>query len=530
MINTTATTTDSLLTTIQKSLQARKKKSRLRQLTTFETDNININNNEKGQQQDLYYYVDFSSNDFLSLATNKTLYSIFLAELKKCRKLGSGGSRLLDGNSHYVESLETQIAKFHRAPAGLIFNSGFDANVSVYSCLPQPGDVVVYDEYIHASAHDGMRQGRAKDRFAFRHNIVDDGSDDDSVDGIERYEGKVGGKKKDLRGLKQVLIIVRKTLEKRKNVSGRIFIGVESVYSMDGDVAKLKEMLDCAKQVLSSMEPQIEYHFIVDEAHATGVVGNSSFSKGKGLVNDLNLETEISIRVHTFGKALSASGSIVFCHPIVREYLINYARPFIYSTALPYYTLAAIKASYEFLGSSEFSILHRKLWENIQYLHDEMVRLFPSKKAEDAEKNNLPMVLYKPEQDLHGLAQPSSAIFSLLCPGDADTRARSLAKFCQTYYTFVSSPSSRKNFVVRPIVYPTVPKGTERIRICVHTGNSFEDIDDLLKCISDWVSLKKEEEEGNATTTFLVTESSSSSTSFEKVSSCPYPKKMSFKL
>ncbi|KAK3062361.1 hypothetical protein LTR53_019408, partial [Teratosphaeriaceae sp. CCFEE 6253] len=121
--------------TLARTLNARRFQSTIRQLTTVPPDSV-----------------DFSSNDFLSLATNPELRTAFLSELHRGpSQTGSGGSRLLDGNSAYAESLEHQIARFHHAPAALLCNSGFDANVGLFSCLPQPGDVVVYDAAIHAS-------------------------------------------------------------------------------------------------------------------------------------------------------------------------------------------------------------------------------------------------------------------------------------------------------------------------------------------------------------------------------------------
>jgi 8-amino-7-oxononanoate synthase len=156
--------------------------------------------------------VDFSSNDFLSLATSPQLKTRYLNELQNSDlPQGSGGSRLLDGNSTYAEDLERDISHFHGAEAGLLFNSGFDANAGFFACVPQQGDVIVHDELVHASVHDGMRMARARKTVAFKHNSVDD--------------------------LKKVL---KKVLEEDK-IAGRqktsIIVAVESIYSMDGDVA-----------------------------------------------------------------------------------------------------------------------------------------------------------------------------------------------------------------------------------------------------------------------------------------------------
>lgn len=247
-----------LIESLGNTLAKRASKSQLRKLTVFDPSTT----------------VDFSSNDFLSLSTNPEFYSTFLNELKAAPKLmGSGGSRLLDGNSTYIEDLEKRIAQVHGAPAGLLYNSGFDANVSIYSCIPQPGDIILYDEYIHASAHDGMRLSRKTQRMSFVHNSM--ASFESNISRISELENVKTGKQ-------------------------NVFIGIESVYSMDGDIAPLRAIVACMKKYL----PQGNGYIIVDEAHATGVIG----PEGKGLVNQYELENEIFLRVHTYGKAMSASG------------------------------------------------------------------------------------------------------------------------------------------------------------------------------------------------------------------------------
>lgn len=283
--------------------------------------------------------VDFSSNDFLSLSTSPALRSAFIDELTKSPNftLGSGGSRLLDGNSPFAIALEDEISSFHNAPAGLLFNSGFDANAGVFACIPQSGDIIVHDELIHASVHDGMKMSRAAKKVPFPHNCT-----------------------KQLREILQGLVDEDVMIGKGpKNV----FIAVESVYSMDGDIAPLQEIVDIVEEIL----PYGNGHIIIDEAHGTGVIG----PKGRGLVCELGLEDKVFARLHTFGKALASSGgeygccdcaaitnyivAIVLCSPLVRSYLINYARPLIYTTFMPFPSLASIKASYTLLqnGTTE---------------------------------------------------------------------------------------------------------------------------------------------------------------------------------
>lgn len=254
----------SLEKALSATLQRRRKASTLRQLTTYPAN-----------------CTDFSSNDFLSLASSPALRSAFLRELDAAGSttdpgfpMGSGGSRLLDGNSTYAEALEREIAGFHGAADGLVCNSGFDANVGLFACLPQPGDVVVFDEYIHASVHDGMRASRAGECVAFAHN---------SVSAFRDVLRKcVHGDEALREGLKTV------------------FVAVEAIYSMDGDVAPLREIVDVIDEVLVKGNGCL----IVDEAHSTGVLG----PRGRGLVNALGLENRVPIRLHTFGKALACNG------------------------------------------------------------------------------------------------------------------------------------------------------------------------------------------------------------------------------
>lgn len=202
---------------------------------------------------------------------------------------GLGGSRLLDGNSTDAESLERYISQFHNAEAGLLFNSGYDANVSFFSCVPQPGDIIVYDELVHASVHDGMRMSRAEKKIAFKHNCVE---------GNFHIASEPQGRE----SLSSVLEVLTEGKQGTAAREGRvsIFIAIESVYSMDGDVAPLKEMAECVERHL----PRGNGYIIVDEAHSTGLFGD----KGRGLVCELGLEGRVFARLHTFGKALSALG------------------------------------------------------------------------------------------------------------------------------------------------------------------------------------------------------------------------------
>jgi 8-amino-7-oxononanoate synthase len=223
--------------------------------------------------------VDFCSNDILSLGSSGLLHTEFMDELTRYPEFtpGSGGSRLMDGNYTYLEQVEQEIADFHGAETGLIVGSGFEANVAIWTAIPRPGDVIVYDALVHASTHEGMNQSLAMEREEFRHNNVE--------------------------SFRSTLLSILDSQPLIKQGKRSVMIAVESVYSMDGDVCPLQELVDVAREIF----PRGNAQFVVDEAHSTGVIG----PKGAGFVCELGLEKEIAVRLHTYGKAMSASGGMV---------------------------------------------------------------------------------------------------------------------------------------------------------------------------------------------------------------------------
>lgn len=245
--------------------------------------------------------VDFSSNDYLSLSRHPVIAQAYLEHLQAFKvagdgqfALGSGGSRLLDGNSELAETLERSMAAFHGAEAALLFNSGYEANTGLLSCAPQDGDIVVFDEAIHASAHSGVRLSRAGLTLAFKHNCVRDEG--------EPQPSEHGQRSVTLKSLDAVLRGLVDGEDGRRIKVGRrhVFIAVEAVYSMDGDIAPLKSIAECVEQHL----PMGNGLIIVDEAHSNGILG----PRGRGLVCQLGLESRIWARVFTFGKAMGCSG------------------------------------------------------------------------------------------------------------------------------------------------------------------------------------------------------------------------------
>jgi len=338
--------------------------------------------------------IDFCSNDYLGFAQSEILQQAIQQEYNALKNAtnGSGGSRLLSGNTAYAEILENKIAKFHNAAAGLIYNSGYDANVGLFSSVLQKEHTIIYDELIHASMHDGIKLSSAK-AYLFKHN--------------------------DLAHLE----------ERLKIAEGIIFVAIESIYSMDGDEAPLNEIVLLCEKYNANL--------IVDEAHATGITHN----KGKGKIQELGLEEKIFARVHTFGKALGCHGAIVLGSQLLRNFLINYSRSFIYTTALPVKSLIAINQSYLLLEQST---------ETIHYLHEAIAHF----KQQFYQKKEIQLL------------ESNSPIQCIVVSGN--TPIKKLAAQLQ-----------EKGFDVRPILSPTVPKNKERLRICIHAFNSKQEISAL---------------------------------------------------
>ena len=383
---------------LAESLKSRKEKGLFRKLkTNFPT-------------------IDFCSNDYLGFsklglldANHQSL--INNPALSRCTepaevgvegqiiKSGSTGSRLISGNSLFIEETEKVIAKFHSAESALIFNSGYDSNLGLFSSVPQKNDLVLYDELIHASIYDGIRLSYAK-HYKFKHNDIDS---------------------------------LNESINRHKNNFENIYIAVESVYSMDGDAAPLLEIIKLIKK-------EKNIFLIVDEAHAIGIFGTN----GLGLCNQLNIENDCFARVYTYGKAMGCHGAVIVGSAILRDYLINFARSFIYTTALPQHSIACILSAYKLLENTEKI---NKLQTVISY--------FLSK-----------------TNHFKNLIKSNSTIQCLVI-GDnkkADDLENTLAK---------------NNIYAKAIKSPTVKAGTERLRICLHAFNTVEEIDLLVKIITE---------------------------------------------
>jgi 8-amino-7-oxononanoate synthase len=333
---------------------------------------------------------DFSSNDYLGLATSPKLATAVAEALANGVPLGSGGSRLLRGNHPEHEALEHEAAVFFGCESTLYFSSGYAANAALLSTLPQRGDLIVHDDLVHASAHEGMRLGRAEHRAA-PHNDVDGFAD------VIKAWRNAGG-------------------------VGRVWIAVESLYSMDGDRAPLDALNELARRH--------DAYLLIDDAHATGVFG----PEGRGLAAPFDGQDN-AIVLRTCGKALGCEGALLCGPRIVRDFLVNRARAFIFSTAPSPLMAAAVRAALRLLV--EEPERRTRLYNLIEVARDALVPF--------------------------GALASGSQIMPVILGDDARTMRAALRV-------------QAVGFDVRGIRPPTVPAGTSRLRISLTLNVDADDI------------------------------------------------------
>ncbi|UWR97028.1 8-amino-7-oxononanoate synthase [Phaeobacter inhibens] len=341
---------------------------------------------------------DFASNDYLGLAGSDVLRAAAADALARGVPVGAGGSRLLRGNDAEHQLLEAEAAAFFGAEAALFMGGGLNANQAIFSTLPQQGDLVLYDALIHASTHDGMRLGRAETR-SFAHG--------------------------DVEGASRVLADWRST-----GGTGQVWIAVEAVYSMDGDLAPLDALM-----ALCDADGAV---LVVDEAHSTGVFGDL----GRGLAHGIAHRPNV-LSLHTCGKALGASGALICGQRVLIETLINKARGFIFATAPSPLNAALVRAALAELQQNTGR--REQAWQGITHAQAEAKRLCG---LEGYHSQILPVVI-----------------------GD-DKRTMALAAAMQGH-----------GYDIRGIRPPTVPRGTSRLRLSItlNTGaqvitRMFEDL------------------------------------------------------
>jgi 8-amino-7-oxononanoate synthase len=351
-----------------------------------------IKRENEGTLRSLSFYtgmVDFFSNDYLG-------YASFVTPTYEGIYSGTG-SRLISGNLPVAEECEQIIAAHFSAATALMFNSGYDANLGFFSSVPQKGDTVVYDALVHASIRDGIRLSLARS-YSFKHNDLDD-----------------------LR-------------LKLKQATGTIYIAVEGIYSMTGDQVPLIAIVELALEFGA--------YIFLDEAHSAGVFGRN----GSGLAVELGVEDKIFARLVTFGKAFGAHGACVLCDGMLRDYLINFAHSFIYTTALPpdhYFRIMTI------LNDSELDKRRMILHKNIQLLNDNL---------ELKERLYTPILMF--------FAENRNALLN------------------------ISLSLKTEHFAVKPIYYPTVPVELEGIRVSLHAFNTKEEISRLTTLLKESCSIQ----------------------------------------
>jgi len=342
--------------------------------------------------------IDFSSNDYLGLATSKRLCDAVTTALERGTPIGAGGSRLLRGNAPEHEELEAAAATFFHSERSLYFGGGYVANYAVLSTLPQKGDLIVLDALAHASANEGARAGRAEVARAL-HNDV---------------------------GAFEAEILKWRACGGR----GRVWIAIESLYSMDGDQAPLDELM--------ALADRHDGMFYVDEAHATGVYGTD----GRGLAASLEGRENVLV-LHTCGKALGGSGALVSGPRVLCDFLVNRCRPFIFATApSPLMAAAALEA--------------------LKILKDE---------PERRERLAHLVTLAGEAARSQGIAASGSQIMPVIIGTDSSAIA-------------LAAALRARGFDVRAVRPPSVPEGTARLRIAVTLNADRKAVERLFEALA----------------------------------------------
>jgi 8-amino-7-oxononanoate synthase len=363
---------------IRKSIQKRKSEGLYRQLI-----NVKIG-------------IDFYSNDYLG-------YSRLIPEIKRSRNFfvsaGSTGSRLISGNYSEIIQLEKRIAELHQSEECLLFSSGYLANFALLSTLPSRHDLILFDEYCHASLMDGIHFSRAR-HFSFKHNRVD-----------KLFE----------------------LLQKHHSHFENIFVVTESLFSMDGDYCPLKEFIERLSYFSN-------VYLILDEAHALGTSCSLPFGLSSGIEN----KDKIVARIYTYGKALGCAGASVCTSADVKEYLINFSRPFIYTTAPAPELAMSVNLGYDLL-SEKRNI--SELMNTINFFKSEF-------------------------RGMDRVKVQEGPIQVLMCENNASIVGDLINQF------------SENEILCKYIKYPTVPLGMERFRITLHSYNTEEEIKKIKECLS----------------------------------------------
>ena len=375
--------------------------------------------------------IDFTSNDYIGFSKSKAIFKETHQYLldNNYTQNGATGSRLISGNHKVYQETENYIAQFHQSESALIFNSGYDANVGFFSSVPQKGDLILYDELCHASIRDGIQLSNAKS-YKFKHNDFED---------LERLILRFNKNENILDEVEQQPII-----HNAQPIT--VYIVTETVFSMDGDCPNMEELV--------AVSEKYGCYLVVDEAHALGVFGDTETSGGEGLVQKFGVQDKVFARIMTFGKGLGCHGAAILGSLELKQYLVNFARSFIYTTGLSPHSVATILVAYQNLEKEK---------KYIEQLRDNIIH-------------------FNQQKNLLGLktifVRSKSAIQSAIIPGNEKVK-------------HIANQLQEKGFDVKAILSPTVPEGQERIRFCLHAFNTKDEISEVLQLLSIFVfSLK----------------------------------------
>jgi 8-amino-7-oxononanoate synthase len=341
------------------------------------------------------------SNDYLGLSHSDELRSVVIEAVRTAPRIGGTGSRLLSGHLREWDSLEQEFAQFARTESALYFGSGYAANLGLLTSILRKDDVVFSDELNHASLIDGMRLSGAR-KVIYRHLDLND---------------------------------LETALRATAHSTGRRFVVSETVFSMDGDIANVAE--------LASLCARYDAGLVLDEAHAIGVHGPN----GRGVAAAAGLTAEVIAMTHTCGKALASAGAFVCGSATLREHLINHARTFIFSTAMPPYMAGQIRAA--------LRIARRMDSERAELLANAK-RLTTELKSQG-----------------YDTVASASQIIPVVVGGNDEAVAT--AEFLQ-----------REGFAVRAIRPPTVPQGRARLRLSLTSAIPASEVNRLANCLAAW--------------------------------------------
>ena len=355
--------------------------------------------NQKGllRTLDINTGIDFASNDFLGLSKHPQL-------IKACQNasikygVGSGASRLVSAESLLFKSVENKLANFANQESALLFSTGYMTNLGVISSLAKIGAEFFIDKYCHASIYDGLKLGNAT---------------------YQRY------KHCDIKNLEKKI---------KKSASPLKIICSESIFSMDGDIAPIEKIINISKKYKAL--------FLLDEAHAIGIYGE----KGSGIAEELKLSNKIDIYIGTLGKAMGCAGGFVACKKSIRQLIINNARPFIYSTALPPMQLGVIEQAIKILNKLRPKA--KQLLINAKLLRDTL-----NADTGKSQSHIIPVIIGEENKTIQ-----------------------------------IATKIQQQGFNVKAIRPPTVPPNTSRLRITIHTYNTITQINKLSSLINQYLS------------------------------------------